>query len=113
MITTKPAKMKINLLNYEYSACLFVYDVIDVEDENDFLTYINEIFKKSKVEKFGARLIVKAPKLQYMHNKIFLQDIYEHKNENHIVIFKKRKLVAYTPLEEVLKIYKNTKAKLD
>jgi hypothetical protein len=113
MISTKTAKMKINLLNYEYSACLFVYDKIEVENENEFLTYVNEIFKKSKVEKFGARLIVKAPALQYTNNKIFLKDIYDHTEENHIVIFKNKKLIAYTPLEEVLKIYKKTKEKLD
>jgi len=113
MINTKIAKVKINLLNYEYSACLFLYNEIKVDNEKELMKYIDEIFKKSKVEKFGARLLIKTNEIKYTNNKIFLQDIYDHTDENHIVIFKNKKLIAYTPLKEIISIYNKTKEKLN
>lgn len=107
MISTKIARMKMNTINYENSACLFLYDDSILKTEL-FVTFVDELFKSAKVEKHGARAMVIEDDRRYISNKEFLKELYDHPNESHIVIFKDKKMVGYTPLDELVKLFKKS-----
>jgi len=112
MISTKIARVKTNLATYDYNACLFLYDMKEIEEEKNLTIFIDELFKEAKVTKYAARLMVITDESKYISNHEFLKEFYEHSMENHIVIFKNKKVIGYTPLNEIIKIYNKSKNKL-
>jgi len=104
MILSTIEMLKTNIALKEFNGVLFLYDNKKIIEDELFMKFLNIYFEKSKVKPL-EKLIVSENKSNYILNKSFLKEIYEHPLEDHVAVFKNKEIIIYISLEAIKEKY--------
>lgn len=107
MLKNDISLLKSNLVWRTFTAALIIYNNDDIINDSNFLNFIDEIMKNEQVDHPLARMLIIEKECEFIINKQFLIDIYDHKFDNRLVIFKGKNLIKDISLEEIKKTYLN------
>jgi len=105
MIKNNMATLKVNLITSDYSAAIITYYNDEILEDKQFIDFLDDMLISLKVTDPFSRLIIEQKETYFLNDSSFLNGIFDIKLENQLVVFKGKKVIAYSPLEDIKKKY--------